>query len=270
MTREFQKNEEIRFFNLAKNVMKANWEIKCAQECPDFEIISGDQCFGLEVVEFYKGKISNKKGSSLRKKEIKNQKDLNELREKYIKKYPELTNWTMDYGLNKIDEAEISCAIEKIDFNNPITIVYRQEISNEDRLKANSKINLPDGFHLPDEFIGLDNMIVLKYYPPGSIVRGNLWLFNEDVSPLTEIDGESENVICERIQEIIDNKAERKKKYKIMNDIRLLIVSSFQKSSSNALPKEGFLPDIKTFTKVYFLHTPNVVIEYPTGKTYLL
>ncbi len=230
MTKPSKKRSERIFVEKAAELLGKNWCINGPdRERPDFIVTEGEQQFGLEICEIFKGG-QNKAGSFRKEKEAETQRAVNAFQQKYEqhRNIPLIVKFVGDMCDENM--AAVLPALFKMELlNKPPG--HQEDIIQVDKGEAPLRVQVTRAY------------------------TANWFCVNDrvgfvDCNPI------------EPITEMIKKKSKKLPDYKRcsgFDDIRLLIVANrIMNSGKLSLPKRSAL-DLKGFHVVYFLSYPEKV-----------
>lgn len=242
MVRDAQKSEEKALASMAAAILGEEWNL-VDSERPDFIVNTLEGDFGLEVTSCFSGDY--KKGSSLAVQSARyRQEKLHEIREKCLARFPQIAPWSLSYMDEWNDgdvETRIVAAIESVIRDE------KQDIFSVSTFQEETGEPVP---------LNIPKILINKHPRP---FLGDAWKNMKDHAGPPEISSLS-------FQLCIDKKAKKIPQYRNKHeDVRLLVSAFSLESSGNVSIDEDFIPNIYDFNRVYFMHAPNYVVEFPSG-----
>jgi hypothetical protein len=237
-----KKREERALATIAAVILCEEWSL-VASESPDFIVNGRGGSFGLEVTSCFSGNYK-KSGSVAAKGARYRQKKLNEIRERCLGRFPEIKHWSLEY-INDWQDDDVETHI-----------VSAIESAREDGRTGSFCFPISGGS--ADEITLLISPKILINKQP-HFLQGDAWRnMNDYAGPL--------EVSSLAFQRSIDKKSGKIAVYRQkFPDIRLIVSAFSLTSSGNVSIDKDFIPNIRGFDRVYFMHVPNYVVEFPSG-----
>lgn len=212
------------------------------QTHPDFEVDGPDGSFGLEVTNCHAGPTT-KGGAAAMGRARHCQRRLDEIRQSLVAELPQVRFWKLDYvGDWPSDE------------------VVEQRIGDAVRAELGETRGEP---------AASDELAPLAFgFAPVSIKRLNapspdgFWRYLPDHGSPVEVSSAA-------VQAAITRKAGKLGRYRERHqDVRLLVTAFSLVRSGNVIASPGWAPDLCGFDRVYFLHYPKYLVDFPSGRVF--
>lgn len=212
------------------------------QTHPDFEVDGPDGSFGLEVTSCHAGRTTGG-GAQAIERAKHSQSRLHEFRRTLVAELPQIRFWKLDYiGDWPSDE------------------VIKQRIADAVRAELGETRGEP---------AAADDPAPLAFdFPPVSIKKlgapspDSFWRYLPDHASPVEVSSAS-------VQAAITRKAGKLARYRERHqDVRLLVTAFSLVTSGNVIASPGWAPDLCGFDRVYFLHYPKYLVDFPSGRVF--
>ena len=267
MTQAGQKTQEWLFAGKAGKLLGGQWDI-ADRESPDFIVNEGGKRFGLEVCQIFTGE-RDAKGSSSKKNEAENQKQIDRYRRKYEEKENallsvQLMGDTCDENMEeviqfliekKFSEKSAGCHEEfEVPFDIDHLIAEIMESGHHGSL-TEEQIMESEYRERYEALLSSPPRLRLKVFVtrlPDSYTHCAEWYSLDD--RVGSVGDASEHIFS-----AIRDKSKKLSEYKensALDDIRLLIVADRHRASGMLELREHLECDPRGFRMVYFLNYP--------------